>query len=151
MLSIAWKDLQILARDRNALIGAFLLPIVFIVVYLGVAGATTRDTATSGDADGAGADASERVALMVVDLDAGGGASAALLERLRAEAGLDPRVYADPAAARIRRRRRSPGWTRRRSTGSCSSRPGSAPTSRRVVPRRSASSAPRWTRARAAP
>ena len=38
MLSIAWKDLLILAKDRNALVGAFLLPIVFIVVYLGVAG-----------------------------------------------------------------------------------------------------------------
>ena len=38
MLSIAWKDLLILFKDRNALVGAFLLPIVFIVVYLGVSG-----------------------------------------------------------------------------------------------------------------
>ena len=38
MLSIAWKDLLILFKDRNAMVGAFLLPIVFIVVYLGVAG-----------------------------------------------------------------------------------------------------------------
>ena len=96
MLSIAWKDLQILARDRNALIGAFLLPIVFIVVYLGVAGLSTRGSAAGGGADGETGQAPERVALMVVDLDAGGGASAALLERLRAEAGLDPKVFADP-------------------------------------------------------
>ena len=97
MLSIAWKDLQILARDRNALIGAFLLPIVFIVVYLGVAGLSTRGSAADGGADGETGQAPERVALMVVDLDAGGGASAALLERLRAEAGLDPKVFADPS------------------------------------------------------
>ena len=39
MLSIAWKDLLILVKDRNNLVGTFLLPVVFIVVFLGVAGA----------------------------------------------------------------------------------------------------------------
>ena len=42
MLSIAWKDLLILFKDRNAMVGAFLLPIVFIVVFLGVIGPEQR-------------------------------------------------------------------------------------------------------------
>jgi ABC-2 type transport system permease protein len=89
MLSIAWKDLQILARDRSALIGAFLLPIVFIVVYLGVAGIASGSSGTSDTG------ASDRVALPVVDLDAGGPAATALIESIRSDGGLDVTVFAD--------------------------------------------------------
>ncbi len=62
MLSIAWKDLLILAKDRSALVGAFLLPIVFIVVYLGVAGLGAR---------GSGGEAAQAT-LVVVNDDPGG-------------------------------------------------------------------------------
>lgn len=80
MLSIAWKDLAILFKDRNAMIGAFLLPIVFIVVYLGVAGVAARSTSE-------GASDSGRVPVTVVDND-GGKASAALRAALESRAGL---------------------------------------------------------------
>ena len=86
MLSIAWKDLLILFRDRNALVGAFLLPIVFIVVYLGVAGA-----AAGGGGDG-GAGESERVPLPVVNLDPDGTVAAALIDGLNKQGGLDASV-----------------------------------------------------------
>src|SRR5512134_2454284 len=88
MLSIAWKDLLILAKDRNALVGAFLLPIVFIVVYLGVAGA-----ATGGGGDGGGAEA-DRVGLPVVNLDPDGAAARTLIDGLNTHGGLDASIYA---------------------------------------------------------
>ena len=87
MLSIAWKDLLILAKDRNALVGAFLLPIVFIVVYLGVAGAA------SGAGGDGGAGETERVSLPVVNLDPNGTAAAALIDGLNTEGGLNASVY----------------------------------------------------------
>jgi ABC-2 type transport system permease protein len=87
MLSIAWKDLLILAKDRNALVGAFLLPIVFIVVYLGVAGAATGGGGGDGD--------TARVPLAVVNLDSDGAAATALIAGIAAEGGLDAAVYRD--------------------------------------------------------
>jgi ABC-2 type transport system permease protein len=91
MLSIAWKDLLILFRDRNALVGTFVLPIVFVVVYLGVAGA-----ATGGGGDGGAAD---RVALPVVNLDPGGAAAATLIDGLNQDGGLDAGIDADADGA----------------------------------------------------
>jgi ABC-2 type transport system permease protein len=90
MLTIAWKDLEILFRDRNNLVGAFLLPIVFIVVFLGV----------SGLAAGGGGDENgdpEKVPLAVVDND-GGEAAATLRADLEAHAGLAITVYAEADA-----------------------------------------------------
>ncbi len=89
MFSIAWKDLLVLVHDRNALIGTFVLPIVFIVVYLGVAGAATG---------GGGGDA-ERVPLPVVNLDPDGAAAAAFIDSLNRHGGLDAEVYVDPDGA----------------------------------------------------
>jgi ABC-2 type transport system permease protein len=78
VLSIAWKDLLILARDRNALVGAFLLPMVFVVVYLGVFGLSS-----GGDGGGEGADtATQRVALAVVNHDPVGATARSLIENL---------------------------------------------------------------------
>ena len=88
MLSIAWKDLLILFKDRNALVGAFLLPIVFIVVYLGVAGAATGGGGGGGDAE------AERVPLPFVNLDPDGTAATALIDGLNTQGGLDASVYA---------------------------------------------------------
>lgn len=89
MLSIAWKDLLILFKDRNNLVGAFLLPVVFIVVFLGVAGAATG---------GSSQDASpERVPLAIVDHD-GGAAATTLLTALEARAGLAITVYPEADA-----------------------------------------------------
>lgn len=90
MLSIAWKDLLILFKDRNNLVGAFLLPVVFIVVFLGV----------SGLAAGGGSTASadpEKVPLAVVDND-GGAAAATLRANLEARAGLAVTVHPEADA-----------------------------------------------------
>jgi ABC-2 type transport system permease protein len=78
MLSIAWKDLQILGRDRNGLMGTFLLPVVFILVYIGLAGfASDR----GGD---------ELVALPVVNLDRGGAVAERLVSDLGSAGGMAP-------------------------------------------------------------
>jgi len=90
MLSIAWKDLQILFKDRNNLVGAFLLPVVFIVVFLGVAGAA----AGGGSSQNA---EPEKVPLAVVDSD-GGVAAATLRANLEAHAGLAITVYPEADA-----------------------------------------------------
>ena len=79
MLSIAWKDLLILLKDRNAMIGAFLLPIVFVLVYLGVAGAA------GGVRDGGGDDGpaeARRMPLVVVNNDPSGATALALVKDL---------------------------------------------------------------------
>jgi ABC-2 type transport system permease protein len=92
MLSIAWKDLLILAKDRNALVGAFLLPVVFILIFLGVSGLANSG---GGDADGAEAD---RVPLAVVNLDEGGATAAVLIANLERDGGLDVVPYAEAEA-----------------------------------------------------
>jgi len=94
MLSVAWKDRLILAKDRNALVGAFLLPIVFIVVYLGVAGAASGGGGSNGDGEG-GEPAADRVPLEVVNLDPDGADAAALIASLATDGGLDAREYRD--------------------------------------------------------
>lgn len=90
MLSIAWKDLLILFKDRNALIGAFLLPIVFIVVYLGVSG-------LSGGGRG-GDDGTTRVALVVVNDDPGGATAESLIENLGRQADIAVTQYPEADA-----------------------------------------------------
>jgi ABC-2 type transport system permease protein len=88
VLSIAWKDLLVLFKDRNNLVGAFLLPIVFIVVFLGV----------SGLSGGGSGDESKRVPLPVVNLDAGGAAAADLIANLNEHAGVAATVYPEVEA-----------------------------------------------------
>jgi ABC-2 type transport system permease protein len=89
MLTIAWKDLQILFKDHNNLVGAFLLPVVFIVVFLGVSGLSAGGGSENGDA--------EKVPLGVVDSD-GGEAAATLQADLEAHAGLAITVLAEVEA-----------------------------------------------------
>jgi ABC-2 type transport system permease protein len=95
MLSIAWKDLLILVKDRNALIGAFLLPIVFIVVYLGVAG-----LGAGGGGGGGGQEAeTRRMPLVVVNNDPTGTITGALIQGLdRANVAVTETPEADARA-----------------------------------------------------
>ncbi len=88
MLSVARKDLLILLRDRNALVGAFLLPIVFIMVYLGVSG-------LSGGGTG---DGTSRLQLAVVNNDPGGPVATALLDNLGRRASIDVTLYSETDA-----------------------------------------------------
>lgn len=91
MLSIAWKDLLILFRDRNALMYAFLLPIAFVVVFLGVSG-------LSSGAGGSGAEEDERVALVVANNDADGTAAQSLIADLDRHANLAVTLRAEADA-----------------------------------------------------
>ncbi len=88
MLSVARKDLLILLRDRNALVGAFLLPIVFIMVYLGVSG-------LSGGGTG---DGTSRLQLAVANNDPGGPVATALLDNLGRRASIDVTLYSETDA-----------------------------------------------------
>ncbi len=74
VLSIAFKDLQILLQDRGNLFMLFLLPLLFIVVFSGALGAV-----------GKGGDT--RIPLVVVDLD-GGKSARTLLEKLDQAGGV---------------------------------------------------------------
>jgi ABC-2 type transport system permease protein len=74
-LSIAYKDLQILLKDRGALFLLFLLPLLFIMVFSGALGGIGQ-----GEKDA-------RIPLAVVDLD-GGQAAQTLLAGLDAAGGV---------------------------------------------------------------
>ncbi len=79
-LSIAFKDLQILFKERGELLQLFLLPLIFIIVFSGALGALGSS------------DEVERLSLPVVDLD-GGEAAQALLAGLDAAGGVQTRLY----------------------------------------------------------
>ena len=84
--NIAWKDLQILLKDRGALVQLFLLPLLFIVVFSGplsaIGGESEEDT---------------RIGLPVVDLD-GGQAAQTLLANIDAAGGVRIEPYAQAEA-----------------------------------------------------
>ncbi len=90
MLSIAWKDLLILFKDRNALVGAFLLPIVFIVVFLGVSGLSASG----------GGDKTEttRMPLAVVNNDPAGPTALSLIDNLGSHGNIAVTEYAEADA-----------------------------------------------------
>ena len=79
-LSIAYKDLQILLKERGEVLQLFLLPLIFIIVFSGALRALGSD------------DEVERLSLPVVDLD-GGESAQALLAGLDAAGGLQTRLY----------------------------------------------------------
>ena len=90
MLSIAWKDLLILFKDRSALVGSFLLPIVFIVVFLGVSGLSSGG--------GGGDDETSRVTLVVVNDDPAGATARSLIESLGRDANITVTQYPEADA-----------------------------------------------------
>ncbi|MEE9616281.1 MAG: ABC transporter permease [Anaerolineae bacterium] len=80
-LSIAWKDMQILFKDRGAVVQIFLLPLLFIVVFSGALAAI-----------GSGEEEDTRILLPVVNLD-GGEAAQTLLDGLDAAGGVRVERY----------------------------------------------------------
>ena len=84
-LSIAWKDLQILIRDRSNLISTFLLPVAFIIVFLGVAGGGGGEEEDTGEEN--------RIPVSVVNLDEGSEMAGLLLETLNEDGGLLTKSY----------------------------------------------------------
>jgi ABC-2 type transport system permease protein len=85
-LSIAWKDVQILLKDRGALVQMFLLPLVFVLVFsLAQAGATS-------------AAQPRLVVLPVANLDSGGQAAQQLIGGLNAVGGIQVKLYEEAQA-----------------------------------------------------
>ena len=78
--SIAWKDMQILFKDRGVAIQLFLLPLLFVVVFSGALGEVGKGTADT------------RIPLPVVDLD-GGELAQTLIEGLDAAGGVRVEGY----------------------------------------------------------
>ena len=79
-LSIAWKDLQVFFRDPGSLVWAFLLPLVFIVLFTFLSTAAQRQT-----------DTGPNVELAIVDAD-GGTRSSELINGLTQTGEIEPRV-----------------------------------------------------------
>jgi ABC-2 type transport system permease protein len=80
MLSITWKDLQILFKDRGVAIQLFLLPLLFVVVFGGALSEVGK-----GEPD-------TRISLPVIDLD-GGSAAQMLIQGLEAAGGVRVEGY----------------------------------------------------------
>jgi len=83
--SVAWKDLQILVKDRGIILQLFVLPLMFVLVFSGALGAVGQEEADT------------RIPLAVVDLD-GGEAASALLDDIDNAGGVRIERYAEAEA-----------------------------------------------------
>jgi len=77
IISNARKDMLILAKDRSTLLQLFVLPLVFIVLYVGIGTAATS-----------GAEEDQRIPVPVVNMDSYGEMSQNLIDNLNARGGL---------------------------------------------------------------
>jgi ABC-2 type transport system permease protein len=82
MISIARKDMLILFKDRSTMLQLFLLPLVFIVLYVGV-----------GTAAQSGEEGDQRIPVAVVNLDPTGEMSQNFIDNLNADGGIRAEVY----------------------------------------------------------
>jgi ABC-2 type transport system permease protein len=83
-LNITRKDLLVLFKDRSTMLTLFLLPLVFIMLYVGIGsniGSQSEDEA-------------QRPTLPVVNQDAGGEMAEHLIRSLEGEGGLNVEIYA---------------------------------------------------------
>jgi ABC-2 type transport system permease protein len=78
-MNVAWKDIQILLKDRGQLAMFFLLPMVFVLVFSA--------------AFAAGQDDDELIVVPVVNLDVRGMTSQVLIDSLNQDRGLRTEVY----------------------------------------------------------
>lgn len=88
-LRIAWKDIQLYVKDRSALLELFVLPVVFVFIFVGLVPlffAEGEDEATP---------------LAVANLDEGGAMSARLLRKLEEDGGLRPELFDLAEAERL--------------------------------------------------
>jgi ABC-2 type transport system permease protein len=83
--SIAWKDLQILVKDRGVVLQLIVLPLLFVLVFSGALGAVGAEEADT------------RIPLAVVDLD-GEEAAQTLIEDVDADGGVRVERYAETDA-----------------------------------------------------
>ena len=86
ILSISRKDMLILFKDRSTVIQVFILPLVFIVLYVGIG------TAVQGEPE-----EDERIPIPVVDLDTGE-MSRTFIDNLNADGGVMAVMYGEAEA-----------------------------------------------------
>jgi len=84
-LSITFKDLKIMFKDRGILLQLFLLPLVFVLVFSGALSAIGQEEVDT------------RVPLAVVDLD-GGTSAAEFLDKVDAAGGVRIEMYGESEA-----------------------------------------------------
>lgn len=89
-LSIALKDLQVLFKDRSAVLQLLILPLVFIVIFSGALGEIGKSTEEK----------DTRVPLAVVNLD-GGASAQALLAGIDAVGGVRTTLYDQAQAQQL--------------------------------------------------
>ncbi|HET6447279.1 MAG TPA: ABC transporter permease [candidate division Zixibacteria bacterium] len=82
IVSIARKDMLILFKDRSTLLQLFLLPLVFIVLYVGI-----------GTAAQSGEEEDLRIPVAVVNLDPTGEISQSFIDNLNGDGGIKAEVY----------------------------------------------------------
>lgn len=82
--SVTWKDIQIFVKDRGALVVAFVLPLIFILVFSYAFSALGSEE--------------EVLTLHVVNLDPNGEAAQALVAGLDREAGVETELVAEGEA-----------------------------------------------------
>ncbi|MFN2189208.1 MAG: ABC transporter permease [Candidatus Promineifilaceae bacterium] len=82
IINIARKDMLILVKDRSTILQLFVLPLVFIILYVGIGTA-----ATSGD------EGDQRIPVPVVNMDADGDLSQSFIDSLNAQGGVRAVVY----------------------------------------------------------
>ncbi|MGB3715710.1 MAG: ABC transporter permease [Candidatus Promineifilaceae bacterium] len=82
IISIARKDILILFKDRSTVLQLFLLPLVFIVLYVGI-----------GTAAQSGEEGDQRIPVAVVNLDPTGEISESFIDNLNGDGGIKADVY----------------------------------------------------------
>ena len=87
VVSIARKDMLILFKDRSTLLQLFVLPLVFIVLYVGV-----------GTAAQSGEEEDLRIPVAVVNLDPSGEISQSFIDNLNGDGGILAEVYDESEA-----------------------------------------------------
>jgi ABC-2 type transport system permease protein len=86
-LSIALKDMQIFFKDRNAILALLVLPLVFILIFVGL-----------GQAGAGGDEGDDRIPMPVVNLDPDGAMVETLLEQLNTAGGVKTALYGEAEA-----------------------------------------------------
>jgi ABC-2 type transport system permease protein len=87
ILSIAWKDIQIFLKDRGGVIIAFLLPMIFIVIFSYIFSTAESEP--------------QLITLPVVNLDPNGETSQELIEGLNRVAEIETELYAEADGLRL--------------------------------------------------
>jgi ABC-2 type transport system permease protein len=90
ILSIARKDMLILFKDRSTVLQVFVLPLIFIVLYVGIGSSFQGD-----------AEEDSRIPLPVVNLDPAGTMSQNLIDKINGVGGMVAVIYEETEAEQM--------------------------------------------------